>query len=31
VTEEELSAYRDWVERAGAVSDRSALLMLGLR
>lgn len=31
VTEDELSAYRDWVERAGAVSDRSALLMLGLR
>jgi hypothetical protein len=31
VTENELSAYRDWVERGGAVSDRSALLMLGLR
>ncbi|HKQ99770.1 MAG TPA: hypothetical protein VJT09_03805 [Pyrinomonadaceae bacterium] len=31
VTEEELSAYRDWVENKGAVSDRSALLMLGLR
>jgi hypothetical protein len=31
VTEDELSAYRDWIENAGAVSDRSALLMLGLR
>lgn len=31
VTEDELSAYRDWQERGGAVSDRSALLMLGLR
>lgn len=31
VTEDELSAYRDWVEHGGAVSDRSALLMLGLR
>jgi hypothetical protein len=31
VTEDELSAYRDWKERGGAVSDRSALLMLGLR
>ena len=31
VTEDELSAYREWVERGDAVSDRSALLMLGLR
>lgn len=31
VTEEELAAYRDWKERGGEVSDRSALLMLGLR
>ena len=31
VTEEELHAYRAWVENKGAVSDRSALLMLGLR
>ncbi|HEX8709682.1 MAG TPA: hypothetical protein VF723_15690 [Pyrinomonadaceae bacterium] len=30
-TEEELSAYRAWAETGGAVSDRSALLMLGLR
>jgi len=31
VTEEELAAYRKWVETDGTVSDRSALLMLGLR
>jgi len=31
VNEDELSAYREWIERGGAVSDRSALLMLGLR
>lgn len=32
VTEEELKAYRDWLARDdGEVSDRSALLMLGLR
>lgn len=31
VADEELSAYKDWVERGGTVSDRSALLMLGLR
>jgi hypothetical protein len=31
VMEEELAAYRDWVSRGGEVSDRSALLMLGLR
>ncbi len=31
VTDDELAAYRDWQERGGAVSDRSALLMLGLR
>ncbi len=31
VTSEELAAYRRWVEEGGVVSDRSALLMLGLR
>ena len=32
VTEDELAAYRQWVEIGeGRVSDRSALLMLGLR
>jgi hypothetical protein len=31
VTDDELSAYRDWVKSEGPVSDRSALLMLGLR
>jgi hypothetical protein len=31
VTEEELAGYRAWVENEGDVSDRSALLMLGLR
>jgi hypothetical protein len=31
VTEEELAAYRDWAEGDRQVSDRSALLMLGLR
>jgi hypothetical protein len=31
VSEDELSAYREWIERGGQVSDRSALLMLGLR
>ena len=32
VTEDELAAYRQWVETGeGRVSDRSALLMLGLR
>ena len=32
VTEEELAAYKAWLdEGAGQVSDRSALLMLGLR
>ena len=31
VTSEELAAYRGWVDEAGHVSDRSALLMLGLR
>lgn len=31
VTYEELAGYRAWVENEGAVSDRSALLMLGLR
>ena len=31
VTEEELAAKRAWIESGGEVSDRSALLMLGLR
>ena len=31
VTSEELAAYRRWVDEGGDVSDRSALLMLGLR
>jgi hypothetical protein len=32
VTEEELAGYRDWLARGeGLASDRSALLMLGLR
>ncbi len=31
VSEAELAAYRDWKEKDGTVSDRSALLMLGLR
>jgi hypothetical protein len=31
VTSEELAAYRRWVNEGGDVSDRSALLMLGLR
>jgi hypothetical protein len=31
VTYEELAGYRAWLENEGAVSDRSALLMLGLR
>jgi hypothetical protein len=31
VTDDELSAYREWIEQRGSVSDRSALLMLGLR
>ncbi len=32
VTEEELAGYREWLSTgAGQVSDRSALLMLGLR
>jgi hypothetical protein len=32
VTEDELAAYRQWLETGeGRVSDRSALLMLGLR
>jgi hypothetical protein len=31
VTEEELAGYRAWLESGGIVSDRSALLMLGLR
>jgi hypothetical protein len=31
VTEDELAGYRRWVEENGRASDRSALLMLGLR
>ena len=31
VTSEELAAYQRWRDDAGNVSDRSALLMLGLR
>ena len=31
VTEEELTAYREWTKRGAEASDRSALLMLGLR
>jgi len=31
VTVEEMSAYRNWRETNGEVSDRSALLMLGFR
>ena len=32
ITDEELAAYRQWLETGeGRVSDRSALLMLGLR
>lgn len=31
VGEEELLPYHEWKERGGEVSDRSALLMLGLR
>lgn len=31
VTEDELSAYRDWLNTDRTVSDRSALLMLGIR
>ncbi len=31
VIDEELAAYREWATRGGDVSDRSVLLMLGLR
>ncbi len=31
VREEELAAYRDWLSRGGRPSERSALLLLGLR
>jgi hypothetical protein len=31
VNDEERSAYQQWMESGGQVSDRSALLMLGLR
>lgn len=31
VTDDELAPYRKWIEHGGQVSDRSALLMLGLR
>ncbi|SRR6266498_5402125 len=31
VTEEERAAYQQWIKEDGSVSDRSALLMLGVR
>lgn len=31
VRDEELAAYRDWLTRGGEPSERSALLLLGLR
>ena len=31
VTESELAPYREWVRKGGEVSDRSVLLMLGIR
>lgn len=31
VTDDELAAYRDWLDSDREVSDRSALLMLGIR
>lgn len=31
IIEDELAAYRDWLNSDRAVSDRSALLMLGIR
>lgn len=31
VSEDELAAYREWQQSGGTVSDRSALLMMGLR
>ncbi|HEY3025350.1 MAG TPA: hypothetical protein VGJ55_04265 [Pyrinomonadaceae bacterium] len=31
VTDGELVAYQNWIEQGGEVSDRSALLMLGMR
>src|SRR5688572_6009018 len=31
VTEDELTAYQEWLNSEGEVSDRSALLMLGIR
>jgi hypothetical protein len=31
VSETEKSAYQKWIEEGGTVSDRSALLMLGIR
>ncbi|HZJ43926.1 MAG TPA: hypothetical protein VFD63_09175 [Pyrinomonadaceae bacterium] len=31
VTDQELEAYKKWKESNGSVSDRSALLMLGIR
>lgn len=31
VTDDELASYRQWRERGGEASDRSVLLMLGLR
>ena len=31
ITDDERAQYEDWVKSGGAISDRSALLMLGLR
>lgn len=31
ISDDEKSAYKKWIEEGGEVSDRSALLMLGLR
>ena len=31
VTDAEMIAYRDWKQRGGSVSDRSVLLLLGMR
>ena len=31
LSEQELAAYEEWIARGGEISDRSALLMLGLR
>ena len=31
LSDDEMAAYQNWIEHDGSVSDRSALLMLGLR